>query len=653
MPEKTPVNAVVHGAVQREGYTVERVYLESVPGFYVTGSLYRPTNKPGRLQAVLCPHGHWSNGRFHDHGEAGLRREIEQGAEKFDPAGRYPLQSRCVQLARMGCIVFHYDMIGYADSQQISSEVAHRIRNPRPHMEANQEGWGLFSTMAELRQQNVMGLQTLGSIRALDWLLSRDDVDATRIGVTGASGGGTQTFMLAAVDPRPAVAFPAVMVSTAMQGGCTCENAPLLRVGTGNIEIAGLFAPKPLGLTAADDWTHEIATKGLPELRQLYQLLGAPDKIHGAPLTQFKHNYNAVSRAVMYEWFNRHLGLKHSSPAEEQDYKPLSAAEMTVWNDQHPQPEGGEAFERRLLRQMADASDRRIAALAPHDAASLARYREVVGGAFEAIFRRSLPDANDIEREKVHKQDAGDYFVVADLLRVKSAGEELPVVFLHPKQWNGRVVLWFSGKGKEGLFTSDGAPRKEIQTLLDARVSVASADLLHQGEFLTNGEPLTETPKVKNPRGLSCFTEGYNDTLFVRRVHDILTVIAFVKNDEHAPKAIDLAGVDGAGPLAAAAGFLAGDAVDRIAVDTRGFRFAELHSFRDPNFLPGAVKYGDTPALLALCAPHRLGVVGERGKLPPSVVAAYQAAGAQDSATALDAALNQSGKALTAWLLKP
>src|SRR5436853_101375 len=147
---------------------------------------------------------------------------------------------RCVQLARMGCVAFFYDMIGYADSQQISQQIAHGFAKQRPEMNAA-ENWGLFSPQAETHLQSVMGLQTWDSIRALDFLASLPDVDPERIGVTGASGGGTQTFILCALDPRPAVAFPAVMVSTAMQGGCTCENASLLRVDTGNIEIQGLI----------------------------------------------------------------------------------------------------------------------------------------------------------------------------------------------------------------------------------------------------------------------------------------------------------------------------------------------------------------------------------------------------------------------------
>src|SRR5262249_43988215 len=163
---------------------------------------------------------------------------------------------------------------------------------------------------------SFMGLQTWNSIRALDFLLSLPGVDPKRIGVTGASGGGTQTFLLCAVDDRPTVAFPAVMVSTAMQGGCICENCSYLRVGTGNIELAGLSAPKPLFMSAANDWTKDIETKGLPELKALYKLYNAEDKV-AAKHAPFPHNYNEVSREWMYNWFNKHLQLGQPDPVVE------------------------------------------------------------------------------------------------------------------------------------------------------------------------------------------------------------------------------------------------------------------------------------------------------------------------------------------------
>src|SRR5262249_2158054 len=245
MPEKTPLTPVIHGKIDRDDSTVEKVFFASWPGHYVSGNLYRPKGKSGPLPGVLCPHGHWANGRFYDAGSAEAQKQLESKAEQTTEGARYPLQARCPMLARTGCGVLHYDMVGYADSQQIK------------HRE------GFTDVAAELRLQSFMGLQTWNSIRALDFLLSLPEVDPKRVGLTGASGGGTQTFILGAVDDRPAAAFPAVMVSTAMQGGCVCENCDYLRQGAGNIDLAALFAPKPLGMSGADDWTIDIERKGL------------------------------------------------------------------------------------------------------------------------------------------------------------------------------------------------------------------------------------------------------------------------------------------------------------------------------------------------------------------------------------------------------
>ena len=420
MPTRTPLQAVVHGKREMGEYSIEKVYFESMPGFYVTGNLYRPANKESATDkkhpAVLCPHGHWSNGRFYDATIAGVRKLIVQGAERFEDGGRNPLQSRCVQLARMGCIVFHYDMIGYADSVQISFELAHRFADQRPDMNTT-EAWGLYSTQAEANLQSIMGLQTYSSIRALDFLESLPDVDTKRLAVTGASGGGTQTFILAAIDDRPAVAFPAVMVSTAMQGGCTCESASCLRVETGNVEIAALFAPKPLGLTAADDWTKEMETKGFPELQQHYERMGTKGNVMLASLTHFKHNYNYVSRANMYRWFNKHLKLGWDEPIVEEDYQRLDADDLTVWNDQHPKPKTTPAFERDLLAWWKKDAEQQIKKLAPTDADSLRAYKEVVGGGIDAIIRRQLPRAGDLKYERTAKTEFDSHLRILGSVR--------------------------------------------------------------------------------------------------------------------------------------------------------------------------------------------------------------------------------------------
>src|SRR6267378_1005888 len=362
MPTKAPLNAVIHGKMDRGEYTVENVYFESAPGFFVTGNLYRPKNVTGKAPGVLFAHGHWSDARLSESTDAELRRELADGEERFEQGGRSRFQSMCVQLARMGCVVWQWDMLGNSDSQQLSMQLVHGFKTQRPEMNTV-ENWGLFSPQAEAHLQSVMGLQTWNSVRSLDFLLSLPEVDPNRIAITGASGGGTQTMLLAAIDPRVRLSFPAVMVSTAMQGGCTCENASLLRVNTGNIEFAGLFAPKPQGMTCANDWTKEMSTKGFPELKELYTLLGAPNNVMLKRGEHFPHNYNAVSRSAFYTWLNHHFKLGQKEPVIERDYEPLKRDQLTVWDDQHPAPKADDPdFERQLLRGLNDDAQKQLSA---------------------------------------------------------------------------------------------------------------------------------------------------------------------------------------------------------------------------------------------------------------------------------------------------
>jgi len=625
MPTRHPLNPIVHGKVDRDDYTVERVILQTGDGLYCTGSLYRPKAPPrGKLPAVMCPHGHWQNGRFHEHTEAQFQQELNSKAESF-PSGRFPLQARCVQLARMGCLVFLYDMLGYADNTSLSFELVHRFGKQRDDL-SSPEKWGMFSAQSELRCLNIVGLQTWNSIRVLDWISSMDDVDADRIGVTGASGGGTQTFILGGVDPRPAALFPAVMVSTAMQGGCTCENASYLRVNTGNIELAALIAPRPLGMTAADDWTVDLETKGLPELKQHYAMLGVPDHVEGK-YRSFPHNYNQPSRLMMYEFFNKHLKLGQQSPVVERDFVPLTRAEATVWDAEHPAPESTVENELRIVRGFAVDQDNQFAALTPKDGDSLNKYRDVIGGAWDVMIGRKLPGKDDFTQENKDKVEGEDLLKFRTLIRLTKHGEEIPTLFFLPRNCNKHVAVWITDDGKSSLLKADGSPKAEVQQLLDAGVSVAIPDLMLQGEFLANGKPVAQARMVKNPREFVGFTAGYNHPLFSQRVHDVLTMIAFCKFSKYEPSGVHLIGLGRtAGPIAAAAAFQAGNAVNKVAIGTGGFRFASLTNAYDPMLLPGAVKYGDVPGLLALVAPHPLWLAGE-GEQPPSLVAtSYQVA---------------------------
>ncbi|RMG38942.1 MAG: acetylxylan esterase [Planctomycetota bacterium] len=596
-----------------------------MPGFFVTGNLYRPKKITGKVPGILCPHGHWPNGRFYDMGEQAVKQAIIIGAERFENGGRSPLQARCVQLARMGCIVFHYDMLGYADSRQLSFELVHRFAKQRPEANDPQQ-WGLFSPQAESRLQSVMGLQTYNSIRSLDFLLSLPEVDPQRIGVTGASGGGTQTMILSAIDDRVAVSVPCVMVSTAMQGGCTCENACLLRIDTGNVEFAALFAPKPLAMTAADDWTREMRTKGFPELKALYTLLGAPDNVALFDFTHFKHNYNHVSRAHMYLWMNRHLKLGLPEPILERDYNRLTARELTVWDEKHPPPPGGFDFERQLLQWWDADARKQLDELVPMNRRELNEYRRVVGGAIDIMVGRRLPDAKQIEFEDTLKEDRGDYFLIGGLLKNAAWRTANPVLFLHPKIWNGQVVLWLDQSGKQVLFAGD-QPAPQARRLLKAGFAVAGIDLLYQGEFLPDGKPLARTRKVDNPREAAAYTFGYNHTVFASRVHDVLTMLSFCRHHEFEPEAIHVLAGPKTAEIAAAARAQSADTVRSLAVHTGGFRFANVADIFSPDFWPGGAKYHDIEGLFALGAPGDTWIAGERSL--PVVEAIYKAAGAR------------------------
>ncbi len=651
MPTKAPLNAVIHGKIDRPDYSVEKVYFESAPGFFVTGNLYRPKNAAGKVPGVLFAHGHWQNARLSEEPEAGLLREIATGEERFERGGRSRFQSMCVQLARMGCVVWQWDMLSDSDSHQLSRNVIHTFGKQRPEMNTV-ENWGLYSPQAEAHLQSVMGLQTWNAVRSLDFLLSLPEVDPERTAITGASGGGTQTMLLAGIDPRVKLSFPAVMVSTAMQGGCTCENSSLLRVNTGNIEFAALFAPKPQGMTTANDWTKEMSTKGFPELKQLYTLLGAPDNVMLQRGEHFPHNYNAVSRSAFYGWLNRHFKLGFKEPVIEHDYEPLTRDQLTVWDAQHPEPKAEDpAFERSLLKWFTDDAEKQLRA----GAGSIDSLRSASGGAVEVLAGRTLAGAGDVEWQLKNKQDQGMYVDMNGLLRNKTYGEELPVVWLYPKQWNGRTVVWLDDAGKSSLYHADGSVKSAVLKLVNAGITVLGADLMSQGEFLADGQPLQQTRIVANPREFAGYTLGYNDSLFAQRTHDILTLVKFLRSSEvagHAkPSSVEVAGFGGTGPIVALARAVSGDAIARAAVSTGGFRFGKLLDYRSPQFLPGGAKYLDLPGILALGAPHRLWLEGE-GKDPALVADIYRTAGDAKQLTIFTGDASQSENAAVEWLLQ-
>jgi hypothetical protein len=567
-PSLAPLKPVIHSTRLMDGYSIAKVYYESLPGLYVTGNLYAPLEKESesviKRPAVLCPHGHWANGRFYFTNDNEARRELATGAERFESAAHSPLQARCVQMARMGIIVFHYDMIGYADSQQISLQRAHGFGQHGPNPDVGSDRWLLFSPKAEGMLQNVMGIQTINTLQALEFLLQRNDVDPQRVSITGASGGGTQTFLASAIEPRFVGAYPVVMVSTSMQGGCTCENASGLRVDTGNVEIAALTAPRPQGMNAADDWTRNMARDGFPELKKLYGLYGNQDRVSLQVATHFPHNYNHVTRVAMYGFMNRLFGLGQTEPILENDFEVLQGEDLTVWNEQHPAPKSGVEFEADLLRRWGDDIEAKIAAseeIRRKGWKTVLRPAERIASTLSVV-EVNQPQDHGIQRWSIRNTDGTE---VGSITRSQAATKPI-----------GSIQIL-------------DASRPVPDSISDTLLTVDDAWGIDMG---TSVQSL-----VKNPRPAACYTYGYNPPLFLRRLAVLLAVVdskaSWVPEAEWVAEGAEAS-------LVAAAAVMRPEKMTTVTVDAGAFDFDRVETIRDAYFLPGSVRFGGFAGLRSL-----------------------------------------------------
>lgn len=471
---RTPLKARVFGLWEGDGYRCEKVHFESLPGFRVTGNLFRPSdgapaarNASGtrrRCPGILCPHGHWADGRLHDR----------------DPLGS--VIARCIQLARMGAVVFSYDMVGYNDSCQV------------PHRQfVDDPAFGL----------SLMALQTLNSIRALDWLLECDDVDPARIGVTGTSGGGTQTFSLCAVDPRVTAAAPICMISYQMQGGCICENAPLLRLEATSVDIARLFVPKPLFMgSCSGDWTRDTATEEHPAMRAVWSLYGSAGALRHFHVDA-DHNYNREMREHVYGFFDHELfgGGSDDPIAEKEVGRPPHRDRMVYWGREAPEPiDAAElralwrARAERALRphlKSADAARKGLAPLLPHAVGMTPSRRK--GGASEGVSLRRDGDALVVSETAPLAYPAGADRMFPCYNRTPFADRVLAIVDAAEEAGRVRLV----GRGPAG-------PAVLLAGALSPRVTAVEADL---GGFDPNRDAswsrCFDTPLIRGVGGMA------------------------------------------------------------------------------------------------------------------------------------------------------
>jgi len=294
MPKWDASKAIITKKRKYKNYSVENVALETLPGVYIFGSVYKPSKLKGKVPIIVSPNGHFGNGRYNK-----------------------DIQARAAILAEMGAIVMVYDLFAWGESVLQFKSTTHR------------------TSMA-------MVMQIVNGFRVLDYLLTLKNADSSRVGITGGSGGGSQTMFLTALDSRYTVSVPAVMLSSFFSGGCPCESGRPIHLcggGTTNVEITSMFAPKPqLIISDGGDWSHTVPDVEYPFVKRIYGFY-TDDKsiIKNAHFEDEGHDYGPSKRYAMYDFMSKHLSLKSLKKSDgtwdESSFVEESIEQLQVFGD--------------------------------------------------------------------------------------------------------------------------------------------------------------------------------------------------------------------------------------------------------------------------------------------------------------------------------
>ena len=433
---------------------------ESRPGFWSTGNLYLPHPMKEKMPAILNVIGHWE----------------EQRLTRMDTAD-YPAQ--LANFARMGFVCLVTDMIGKVDSLQITHDYGREEK--------------------ELYTSNGLGVQLWNNIRALDLLCSLPYVDADRIGMTGASGGGSQTLFLTLLDERVRAAAPINMISLNMQGGCQCENAEGLRRDTDNTEMCAMIAPRPLFLAGSTgDWTRFLETDELPGVLEAYRQYGAEDMVEhfyqDAP-----HQYNEKTRHHVYSFFARHL-MGCDPHWEEQDIETGDLSGYTWFCGAGHAP--------------GISSDEEF--FAAHKAERLS----AVGALSDDEKRRMLTWMTGLRctdsRVITLSQTEEDGIGFRRGVLVGCHGEKLPLLTLIPDGWDGKCIcVALSPDGKD-ILASDALQKR-----------LADGTALVSGDLYLTGESADCTQMDEGNDANNRYFTTFHNTTAANRTQDAVRLIRY------------------------------------------------------------------------------------------------------------------------------
>lgn len=554
MPEKTPLHAQVFGRIERKehGFSIEKVLLETMPGYYVGGNLYRPLASGKQYPAVLLAHGHHQYGRIeHQHrlhwtvrGEEGQRRENRYPDQVAWAAPLFSPPTMAMNLAMQGYVVMSWDMVGYNDT----------IQTPHTFGGDREKLWSF----------GPLGLQLWNATRVLDFVQSLEDVDATQIAMTGASGGGSQTFLLAALDERIKVSAPVVMVGGIMQGGSACENAPGLRLETYNTELAALMAPRPMLLVGSPvDQSRHTLTEDYPAVRSVYALYGKEKNVE-ATIIDAPHNYNRFSREAVYRFFAKHFNPVNAKGDISERPIRLGAPNTLLVLHNRTLPANAVSYD-ELFAQWVRLAEEQSNATVDENVS-----RERLRAACAARWPESVSASSSDAELVLSRNGLGDHV---------------------PARW----LPGASGTGVVLVVHEQGSAKAE-HTETVRRLRSAGKSVLLIDTFQTGGAVEPRNFQFRKNRPEKGYYLTFNRSEDANRIQDILTALAFLK--QQGEQGIQLVGLGKAAIWSLFAAAIA--PVDlSLCADLGGFEGRD-QEFIDAMFVPGIQRAGGVNAALRL-----------------------------------------------------
>ncbi len=521
MPRRTPLSVRTVRRNRFDDYCADALLIETLPGLHVGATVYYPVDTTQKRPAVLVPHGHWKRGRVEN-------------------LPTYSVPALAVNLALQGYVALTWDMLGYNDTRQLSHDFGGSWR---------EQLWGF----------NPLGIQLWNSIRMLDYLGTRSDVDARRIACTGASGGATQTILLTAVDPRVTCAVPVNMISASYQGADPCEEAPNLRLESNNVEIASMAAPRPmLVVSCTGDWTRNTPKSEFPAIQRTYGLYNRTDLVQNAHFDA-EHNYDRRTRETVYKFLARHLLNQPRWEYSERELTDFRAEQLLSSEDFEAGPRPG------------------------HDE---------LFSTWQATARREMSEA-PLPRVRFALSAALMSENPASVAAVKMSSSHL--LLNRPGRRDRIPVRWLEGRGTPALLVHPEGSQPALETPEFKRLGESRRPILAVDVF---GTGLAAASRERGGR----WYLSYNQTDDAHRIQDILTALAWLRSRTTATP--DLVGFGKAAIWVVFAASVARYPVNVVA-DLRKFEVLD-ETLHEHCFVPCLQRAGGIDAALRAIRSHRI-----------------------------------------------